>query len=161
MQANRNSQTTSTKCQYQAAASKPKCFSGLKWPDKRAEQADDQEDGSDDDMEAVEAGRHEEGRAIDVAAIVAAEGESGVGIFIGLDGGEQEAEHDGAGEAPFEALAVVVEQRVMRPGDGGARGQEDQRVDQRQMPGIEDLDALGRPFRRRSLRCARPGSVRR
>src|SRR5262249_10933664 len=29
---NRNSQTTSTKCQYQAAASKPKCFWGEKPP---------------------------------------------------------------------------------------------------------------------------------
>ncbi len=28
----RNSQTTSTKCQYQAAASRPKWWSGLKWP---------------------------------------------------------------------------------------------------------------------------------
>src|SRR6516162_5798314 len=32
MQVNRNSQTTSTKCQYQAAASNPKCRSGVKWP---------------------------------------------------------------------------------------------------------------------------------
>src|SRR3954469_9586593 len=32
MQANRNSQTTSTKCQYQAAASKPKCFCGVNPP---------------------------------------------------------------------------------------------------------------------------------
>ena len=32
MQVNRNSQTTSTKCQYQAAASKPKWRSGVKWP---------------------------------------------------------------------------------------------------------------------------------
>ena len=29
---NSNSQTTSTKCQYQLAASKPKWFSGEKWP---------------------------------------------------------------------------------------------------------------------------------
>ena len=32
MKANRNSQTTSTKCQYQAAASKPKCCLGVKPP---------------------------------------------------------------------------------------------------------------------------------
>jgi hypothetical protein len=31
-----------------------------------AEQADDQEDGADQNVEAVEAGRHEEGRAVDV-----------------------------------------------------------------------------------------------
>src|ERR1700761_5492759 len=30
-------------------------------------QADDQEDGADQHVEAVEAGRHEEGRAVDVA----------------------------------------------------------------------------------------------
>ena len=32
MKVNRNSHTTSTKCQYQAAASKPKCCSGVKPP---------------------------------------------------------------------------------------------------------------------------------
>ena len=32
MTAKRKSHTTSTKCQYQAAASKPKCFSGVNWP---------------------------------------------------------------------------------------------------------------------------------
>src|SRR5690349_1975 len=32
IQANRNSQTTSTKCQYQAANSKPRCCFGLKCP---------------------------------------------------------------------------------------------------------------------------------
>src|SRR3990170_837595 len=32
MQVNRNSHTTSTKCQYQAAASKPKCCFGVKSP---------------------------------------------------------------------------------------------------------------------------------
>src|SRR5215475_3537477 len=32
MQANRNSQTTSTKCQYHAANSKPRCCFGVKWP---------------------------------------------------------------------------------------------------------------------------------
>ena len=33
----------------------------------------------------------------------------------------------------------------MRPGHRGARGQQQQRIQQRQMPGIEGLDALGRP----------------
>ena len=32
MQANRNSHTTSTKCQYQAQNSKPRCCCGVKWP---------------------------------------------------------------------------------------------------------------------------------
>src|SRR5689334_22807749 len=118
---------------------------GAEMTAERAEQADDQEQRSDDDMEAVEARRHEEGRAIDVAAIVAVEGKGRVRIFIGLDAGEQQAERNGEGETPLQALAVVADKRVMRPGHGGARGEEDQRVDERQMPGIEDIDALGRP----------------
>src|SRR5262249_3290461 len=119
------------------------------WPevsDKRPEQADDEEYGSDDDMETVEAGCHKEGRAIDVAAIVAIEGESGMVIFIGLDRGEHQTERDGQRETPFEPLAVVVQQRVMRPGDGCARGQEDERIDERQVPGIEDIDTLRGPY---------------
>ena len=45
----------------------------------------------------------------------------------------------------IEALAIVVEERVVRPGDGGARGEQDERVEEREVPGVEDLDALRRP----------------
>ena len=69
MQANRNSHTTSTKCQYQAAASKPKCCFGVKAPCQRAEQAHQQEDRADEHVRAVEARRHEERRAVDVAGV--------------------------------------------------------------------------------------------
>ena len=47
--------------------------------------------------------------------------------------------------ALLHAFAVAFEQRMMRPGHGGAGGQQDQRVEQRQMPGIEGLDVLRRP----------------
>src|SRR6202790_498521 len=43
------------------------------------DQADGQEDGADQHMEAVEAGRHEEGGAVDIAG----EPEGGVAYFIG------------------------------------------------------------------------------
>ena len=69
MQANRNSHTTSTKCQYQAANSKPRCCFGVNWP-QRAEQADDEENRADDDVRAVEAGGHEKRGAVHVAGIV-------------------------------------------------------------------------------------------
>src|SRR5581483_8454353 len=42
-----------------------------------SDQAHDQENGADQDMETMEAGRHEEGGAIDIAG----EAERGVGIF--------------------------------------------------------------------------------
>ncbi|KAH2775450.1 hypothetical protein KXW38_002127, partial [Aspergillus fumigatus] len=60
-----------------------------------AQQADQQEDGSDQHMEAVEAGRHEEGRAVDVAGEV----ERGVCIFIGLHAGEAGTEQHGEDQA--------------------------------------------------------------
>src|SRR5271169_6269194 len=49
-----------------------------------AGQADDQEDGADQHMEAVEAGRHKEGRAVDVVGEV----EQRVAVLIGLHAGE-------------------------------------------------------------------------
>ena len=86
-------------------------------------------------------------------------------VFVGLHAGEQRAERDGADQAPLQALAVVLQQRVMRPGDGRAGGQQDQRVEQRQVPRIEGLDALRRPhaaeqFGARDLVRRRPGTAR-
>src|ERR1700712_119943 len=52
----------------------------LEMPGPGAEPADDQEGGADDDMEAVEAGRHEEGRGVDAVL----EGEGGVAVLEGL-----------------------------------------------------------------------------
>ena len=68
---NRNSQTTSTKCQYHAAASKPKCCCGVKSPLIGAKQAYGQEYRADDDVKAMKSRRHEEGRTI----VQSAEGE--------------------------------------------------------------------------------------
>src|SRR3954454_9866876 len=56
-----------------------------------AEQTHGQEDGADQHVEAMEAGRHEEGRAVDIAA----ERECGMAVFIGLNAGERGAEYDG------------------------------------------------------------------
>src|SRR3984957_18974923 len=53
-----------------------------------AEQADDQKDRADDDMRAVEAGRHEERRTVKTTREV----ECRVGIFPGLHAGEAQAE---------------------------------------------------------------------
>src|SRR5690606_14091889 len=53
-------------------------------PLDRAEQANREEDGADDDVEAVEAGRHVEGRRVDAAV----EGEGRLVIFQRLERGE-------------------------------------------------------------------------
>ena len=94
-------------------------------PGQRAPETDDQEDRPDDHMGAVKAGRHEEGRPVDIAAIA----ERRVVVLERLHGGERQAQNNGADQPPFEAVAVVLEQRVMRPCNGGAGGQQDQRID--------------------------------
>src|SRR5688500_10177945 len=103
-----------------------------------ADQADGQEDGADDDMGAVEAGRHEEGGAVDVALKV----ERRVDIFITLDEAEQQAEEDGAPQALLQPLAVAMDQRMVRPGDGRARAEQDEGVQEREAERVEHLDAL-------------------
>src|SRR6516162_9535257 len=59
-------------------------------PGQRAPEANDQEDRPDDDMCAVEAGRHEESRPIDIAAVA----ERCVVVFERLHRGEREAQKD-------------------------------------------------------------------
>ena len=98
-------------------------------------------------METMEAGRHEERRAVDRFL----EGEGRVRVLVALHAGEDHAENDRQDQADLQAPTVVLQQRVMGPGDRRARGQQDQRVEQREMPGIEDLDALGRPMSAREF----------
>src|SRR6059058_1696322 len=77
----------------------PEMVVRLEMPLRRAPQADREKDRADDDMEAVEAGRHEEGRRVDATgardALVKAERKRGMAVFIGLHRGEAEAEDHG------------------------------------------------------------------
>jgi len=108
----------------------------------RPDQADEQEQRSDDHVKAVKARRHVEVRAVDVAR----EAEGGVAVFISLEKGEEHAENDREDKPVDQVLAVVfMHQRVVGPGDGRARQQQDQRVDQRQVPGVEGFDPHRRP----------------
>ena len=70
---------------------------------------------------------------------------AGVAVLEGLAEREEDAEQDGADEAVPDALLVALEERMVRPGHRRARGQEDQRIEERQVPGIEGLDPLRRP----------------
>ena len=90
-----------------------------------AEQTHDQKGRADDDMRAMEPGRHEECGAIDVAAEI----EPCVAVLVGLHAGESQTKRNRQDQAPLQSLAVVLEKGVMRPGDGGARGEQDQGVE--------------------------------
>ncbi len=67
-------------------------------------------------------------------------------VFVNLHGREQHAKRHGECQTRNQALAVVVQQGVVGPGHAGARQQQDNGVVERQMPGIDDLDPLGRPL---------------
>src|SRR5690606_1658768 len=107
-----------------------------------AQQADQEENGSDDDMEAVEAGRHEEGRAVDRLR----ELERRMDVLISLHKGEQDAEQHSEHKAPDQSLPVVLQKGVVGPGDSGAGEQQNDRVVERQVEGIENLDSLRWPL---------------
>src|SRR3974377_1874579 len=102
----------------------PEVLGGGEMAEIGADQADDQERRADDHMRAVKAGRHEKSGAIDVAAEI----ERGMAVFVGLDGGEGEAERNGEDESPFEPLAIVFQKRMVGPGYGGAGDQKDEGV---------------------------------
>src|SRR5215471_19296036 len=121
---------------------KPQMLLGRELSGHGAHQAHDQENRPDDDMGAVESGRHEESGAVDMARIM----KRGVHVFVSLDAGEREAEGDRKNETPFKALTIVMEQSVMRPGHRGAGSEQDQGVEQGQVPGIEGLDPFRWPY---------------
>src|SRR5499426_4765701 len=104
-------------------------------------QAHDQKRRADDDVCAMEAGRHEESGAVDVAAEI----EPRMAVFVGLHAGECQTKHDRQDQPPLEALAVVLQKRVVRPGHGRAGGEQDQRIEERQVPRVEGLGSLRRP----------------
>src|SRR6266853_3826 len=91
---------------------KPQMLLGRELSGDRADEAHDQENRPDDDMGAVESGRHEEGGAVDMARIV----ERRVHIFVSLNAGERDAERNRKNKAPFKGTTIVVEQPVVRPG---------------------------------------------
>mmetsp|Transcript_22350 Transcript_22350/g.28685 ORF Transcript_22350/g.28685 Transcript_22350/m.28685 type:complete len:230 (+) Transcript_22350:155-844(+) len=108
----------------------------------QTQQAYKQEDRADHNVETVEAGRHEEGRAIDVAR----ETKRRVAVFISLEAGEDQAQQNCDDQTVFHVFAVVfMRQRVVRPRRRTTGAQQDQSVDQRQVPRIKRLDANRRP----------------
>src|SRR5690606_8399186 len=122
-----------------------------------AEQTDEQEDGTDEHVEAVEAGRHVERRAEDGAREIIWR----MHIFVDLHVGEQHAKCDRDGETPDQATTVILQQSMVRPGERRAGKQKDDRVVERQVERIDDLDPLGRPLTTGELAAAHLYGIRR
>lgn len=77
-----------------------------------AEVADRQEDGANNDVEAMKARRHEKVRAIDVAI----KAERSMAVFVGLRDSKQYAQKNRNQQAPFQAFAIVFLNCMVRPG---------------------------------------------
>src|SRR5215467_4773972 len=88
-------------------------------------QAHDQKRRADDDVCAMEAGRHEERGAVNVAAEI----ESRVAVFVGLHAGECQTKHDRQYQTPLEPLSVVLQKRVVRPSHCRAGGEQDEGIE--------------------------------
>jgi hypothetical protein len=112
-----------------------------KLPGKSTQEANGEKNRSDDDVEAMKTRCHEKGRAVDRAF----EGEWRMGIFIGLNAGEGGAKQNSQDESCLEAKTIIVQEGMMGPGHRRARGQKNERVEEREVPRVECLDALGRP----------------
>src|SRR5262249_14784768 len=95
-------------------------------------QAHDQKRRADDDGCSMEDGGHEESGAVNVAAEI----ESRVAIFVGLHAGECQTKDDRQDQTPLEALAVVFQKRVVRPGHGRAGSEQNQGIEERQVPRV-------------------------
>jgi hypothetical protein len=97
-------------------------------------------------VKAVEPGRHVEGRAEDPAGDLEALGAvDRVDVFISLKAGEQDAERHGQRERLGRGPVVALAHAVVRPGDRAAREQQDQRVEERDVPGFHRMGARGQP----------------
>ena len=79
-------------------------------------QTDGEKDRADEHMKAVKARRHVERRTI----VRARKTEWRMQIFISLDAGEQNAEQHSCPQTFFQAVAVAMDQFMMRPGHGRA-----------------------------------------
>ena len=86
-------------------------------PTPRPEEADEQETGADKNMKAVKPGGQIESRGIDAIGQL----EGGGAIFKDLEAQEDDPQNYRQGDAGDEIGPVPLEQRVMGPGDGGAR----------------------------------------
>ena len=127
---NRNSQTTSTKCQYQAAAFEAEMALGVKWPAPAREQQTIRKHGADEHVKAVEAGSRKkvEGYTPPPTNLKGASASSIAWHSVKLRPSRMVRAKRGD-----QRLLVALQQGVMCPGDRGARQQQDHGV---QRPGI-------------------------
>ena len=120
---------------------------GLKVAFYGAYQANQQENRADNDMKPMEPCRHEECRRVDAVGEV----KGRVAVFDGLQRGEEGAQSDRRDQPVYRQFLVAAHQRVMRPVDGDAGSEQDNRISQRQFIPDEGFDTLRRPDAARQI----------
>ena len=111
-----------------------------------ADQHDGQNQRAHGDVGAVEAGQHEEGGAIDARVQRQPQVVIGVLVFQCLQHQKDRAQRDGQAQPGLGSAAIVFAQGVVGKGDGHAGGDQQQGVDQRQLPGADHLAGTGKGF---------------
>eukprot|EP00963_Diacronema_lutheri_P014493 scaffold3008_cov1771-Pavlova_lutheri.AAC.5 len=107
----------------------------------QAKPADGEEKGAHDHVEAVKPRGQVEGRPVDAIG----DGEGRLGVLHALQRREEHGETHGAGEGEARLASLPREQGMVRPGHGRPRGQQQHGVEKGHAPGIQCLDAFGRP----------------
>src|ERR671921_690960 len=70
----------------------------------------------------VDGGEEEEPHHVDEVPVPGGELEGRVAVLVGLNAGEDHAQDHREPQAHLEALAIILQERVVRPGDRGAGG---------------------------------------
>ena len=129
-------------------------------PAQDAHEHHDQDDRAQGHVGTVEPGEHEERRAIDPRP--QRQPQLGIGFVIleGLQCNEAEPQQDGQGHPEFQRPAVITAQGVVGNGDGHTGTDQQDGVDQRQVPRVDHF--LGRREQFRVGRVQqRPGEFER
>jgi len=109
----------------------------------QSDQTDRQEAGSNEDVEPVESRRHIEGRSIHRIR----DREVRIHVLEGLQPGKGHGQGYGHPQGLDPLFSVPGHNRVMGPGHRGSGGQQNQGVQERHLPGVQDLNSSGRPHR--------------
>src|SRR5581483_12021190 len=115
---------------------------GGEMPLEAAPQNGREHDGSNGHVHAVEAGQDIEGGAVHARLQRQIELLIGFLVLPRLQGDEQQTEEDGGNQAAYEELPVLRLQSPVRPGDGGAAGEQDDGVERGNAPRLHRREFL-------------------
>ncbi|MNH12895.1 hypothetical protein D3C79_724490 [compost metagenome] len=95
----------------------------------------------------MKTGKHEEGGAVDPRPQGQAQLGIGLVIFIGLQDQKGDAQYDGQPQPELQCATVILAQGMVRNGHGDTGADQQDGVDQRQVPRVDDVLGRRKQFR--------------